>query len=258
MSGQWWVVTDLDGTLMDHSYSWAAAEAAIAALQQKGIPIIPCTSKTAEEVRLFRKRAGLRDPFIVENGGAIHGETATGEEWQISLGPGHQDLRPELDVLSSALGEPLLALEDLSDRQGHELLGLEGAALQTAQRRQWSVPFVPPREELRQQLADLAKTRGLGLVQGNRMAHLLGPGVSKGHALEQLRVKLNAPNAKVFGLGDSPNDLPLLDVADIAVVVPGQSGPHPAFSQRLKQGDFQLAPSSHDRGWAMAVQQLLS
>ena len=124
MSGQWWVVTDLDGTLMDHSYSWAAAEAAIAALQQKGIPIIPCTSKTAEEVRLFRKRAGLRDPFIVENGGAIHGETATGEEWQISLGPGHQDLRPELDSLSSALGEPLLALEDLSDRQGHELLGL--------------------------------------------------------------------------------------------------------------------------------------
>ena len=104
MSGQWWVVTDLDGTLMDHSYSWAAAEAAIAALQQKGIPIIPCTSKTAEEVRLFRKRAGLRDPFIVENGGAIHGETATGKEWQISLGPGHQDLRPELDALSSALG----------------------------------------------------------------------------------------------------------------------------------------------------------
>ena len=34
MSGQWWVVTDLDGTLMDHSYSWAAAEAAIAALQK--------------------------------------------------------------------------------------------------------------------------------------------------------------------------------------------------------------------------------
>ena len=119
MSGQWWVVTDLDGTLMDHNYSWTAAEAAIAALQRKGIPIIPCTSKTAEEVRLFRKQAGLRDPFIVENGGAIHGETATGEEWQISLGPGHQDLRPELDALSSALGEPLLALEDLSEQQGH-------------------------------------------------------------------------------------------------------------------------------------------
>ena len=38
--------------------------------------MIPCTSKTAEEVQRFRAAALLRDPYIVENGGAIHGETA--------------------------------------------------------------------------------------------------------------------------------------------------------------------------------------
>ena len=70
---QWWVVTDLDGTLMDHHYDWSPAEPAIRRLQSAGIPVIPCTSKTAEEVIRFREQLDLHDPFIVENGGAIHG-----------------------------------------------------------------------------------------------------------------------------------------------------------------------------------------
>ena len=29
LSSQWWVVTDLDGTLLDHTYDWAPAETAL-------------------------------------------------------------------------------------------------------------------------------------------------------------------------------------------------------------------------------------
>ena len=47
---QWWVVTDLDGTLLDHTYDWTPAETTLRWLQQRGIPVIPCTSKTAEEL----------------------------------------------------------------------------------------------------------------------------------------------------------------------------------------------------------------
>ena len=49
----WWVVTDLDGTLLDHGYDWSPAKDLIRQLQQQRIPVIPCTSKTAEEVRGF-------------------------------------------------------------------------------------------------------------------------------------------------------------------------------------------------------------
>ena len=83
----WWVVTDLDGTLLDHSYDWSPAKALIRQLQQHRISVIPCTSKTAEEVRGFRTEAGLHDPYIVENGGAVHGETPEGEPWELPLGP---------------------------------------------------------------------------------------------------------------------------------------------------------------------------
>ena len=58
-----WVVTDLDGTLLDHHYDWSAAIATLTWLKQIGISVIPCTSKTAEEVRRFRREAELDGPF---------------------------------------------------------------------------------------------------------------------------------------------------------------------------------------------------
>ena len=159
----WWVVTDLDGTLMDHHYDWSAATDAIRCLQRHGIPLIPCTSKTAEEVLRFRELADLHDPFIVENGGAIYGESATGELWHHELGPSWRQLRPQLADLERELGEPLHALDALSDTEADRLLGLSGEALQQAQRRQCSVPFVPPKTpESRHRLQVLAEMRQLG------------------------------------------------------------------------------------------------
>lgn len=253
----WWVVSDLDGTLLDHTYRWDAAASTIRWLQQRGIPVIPCTSKTAEEVERFRRAAGLSDPFIVENGGAIHGQNAAGEPWEQALGANHTTLRPQLAELEAQLGEPLRALEDLTEEEGQRLLGLGGADLGRAQRRRWSVPFVPPSALGRQRLPALAASMGLQVVQGNRMGHLLGGNVSKGRALTVLKQRLNAPQARVLALGDSPNDLPLLEVADVAVVVPGQEGPHPGFREALEAQRFLLAPQPHAAGWAAAVRSVL-
>jgi mannosyl-3-phosphoglycerate phosphatase len=250
----WWVVTDLDGTLMDHHYDWSAAIDAIRCLQQRGIPVIPCTSKTAEEVLRFREAADLHDPFIVENGGAIYGESTTGELWHHDLGPSWRQLRPQLDALERELGEPLLALDDLSDLEADRLLGLSGEALRQAQRRQCSVPFVPPpTTESRHRLQVLAEMHQLSVVQGNRLGHLLGAGVSKGRALQILKQRLGAPDVKVLALGDSPNDLPLLDAGDCAVVVPGSAGPHPELQSGVAEGRYQLAPAPHGEGWSAAV-----
>ncbi len=252
---QWWVVTDLDGTLMDHRYDWAPALETIRLLQCRGIPVIPCTSKTAEEVCRFREQSGLRDPFIVENGGAIHGENADGSPWQQTLGPSWQELRPQLTVLARDLGQPLQALDDLSDQEADRLLGLSGEALQQAQRRACSVPFVsPPDGESRRRLQQLAQARQLAVVQGNRLGHLLGADVSKGRALAVLKQRQGASDVAVLALGDSPNDLPLLHAGDRSIVVPGAKGPHPALQDGLDNGQFQLAPAPHALGWAAAVQ----
>lgn len=256
-SSGWWVVTDLDGTLLDHAYDWSAAAAVLKRLQQQGIPVIPCTSKTAEEVCEFRRQAGLRDPYIVENGGAVHGESVAGEPWELALGPGWQALKPQLKLLEAALGEPLRPLDELTEQEGLQWLGLSGEALCQAQRRRCSVPFVPPSAAAREELERLAQQRGLTVVQGNRMGHLLGPDVSKGKALAALKRHLGCPHVNVLALGDSPNDLPLLEVSDVAVVVPGMKGPHPELKPAIDEGRFQLAQAPHGAGWAEAVERLL-
>ena len=89
------------------------------------------------------------------------------------------------------------------------------------------------------------------------MAHLLGEGISKGRALAALKQQQDQPEVKVLALGDSPNDLPLLEVADIAVVVPGSNGPHPDLVAGIADGRFQLAQAPHGDGWAEAVRRLL-
>ena len=253
-----WVVTDLDGTLLDHNYSWEPARSTLASLKQQGVLIIPCTSKTAEEVRAFRQDAGLSDPFIVENGGAIYGNNADGSEWVVPLGAAHSILRPQLDELSQVLGHELVALEDLSEERGEALTGLRGEALASAQRRQWSVPFLTAPEALREPLRQLAAQQELLIVQGNRMSHLLSGGSHKGRAVEVLKQHLQQPDVAVLGLGDSPNDLPLLEAVDQAVVVPGPQGPHPVFQDAIASGRFALAPAPHGEGWARAVNQWLN
>ena len=155
----------------------------------------------------------LHDPFIVENGGAVHGETSEGEEWQLNLGPGWRELRPQLQSLERELGEPLRALDDLADDEGDALLGLRGEALRLAQGRSCSVPFVAPSPPARERLVALAEARQLTVVQGNRLSHLLGGGIS-GTGSSGLEGHLGTPvRARPWGF---TQHLPSLEAADLA------------------------------------------
>jgi mannosyl-3-phosphoglycerate phosphatase len=63
---QWLVVTDLDGTMLDHhSYDVEDARMAVHELQNKQIPVILNTSKTYAETITIRETLGIQDAFIV-------------------------------------------------------------------------------------------------------------------------------------------------------------------------------------------------
>lgn len=67
------VITDLDGTLLDHeTYSWAEASEAKEMLASRHIPLVMCSSKTVSEIQTFRASLEINYPFIVENGGAVY------------------------------------------------------------------------------------------------------------------------------------------------------------------------------------------
>ena len=264
VASQWLVVTDLDGTLLDHAYDFSAAAPLLRRLEHQGVPVIPCTSKTAEEVEQFQAAAGLSSPYIVENGGAIHFPHPAG--WRVGvphqpapgggvvmpLGWPSQRLRPLLDTLAADLDTRFFALEDLPQGELMARTGLsaEGAAM--AARRRWSVPFVLTEDQSVEGVEALAAARGLKVLQGNRFAHLIAPGSDKGLALAALR-RADPQRRAVLALGDSPNDTALLDGADHAIVIPGANGPHPRLLPAIAAGDYQLASAPHAVGWAEAV-----
>ncbi len=253
-----WVVSDVDGTLMDHSYDLTPAKDTIKTLQKLSIPIILCTSKTASEVKVIRKELNLTDPYIVENGAAIHGETLKKVNGKIILGKKYELLEEILNSISKEIDYKLTPLNSLNDQEATQLTGLKGNALNLMRDRHWSMPFLNPPSNLQEKINICSKKYNVDIFKGNRMSHLLSKNSNKGKAINALKNYSNIQNIKIIGLGDSPNDLPLFLNSDIRVVIPGVDGPNLNLLEQLKDLDFTLASEPNGYGWKNEINKLLN
>lgn len=263
--------TDLDGTLLNaEDYTYQAALPVLARLKQQRIPVVPVTSKTRAEVETLIQAIGLRDPFIVENGSAVliprDSDTFTlpagedsGPYRVLPIGVPYVMVRAGLKAIAQDIGRPLKGFGDLSVAQVQQLTGLSEAAAQQAKTREFTEPFLTPKNVDPEKLTRAAAAMGFRVVVGDRFSHLIGAEASKGSAVRQLMQHYAAPLAAgetltSVGLGNSPNDLELLENVDIAIVLPGTSGPHP----QLRDRGWRIAPAPAPEGWALAVEQVLA
>ena len=114
------IYTDLDGTLLDHhTYAFDEALETIKALKDRGIPIIPCTSKTRAETVSLMQAMDIHGPMIIENGAAIWvpqdwglerptGSDSDADAWCHSFGPSRGMIRRQLAILSIEWGNRYL------------------------------------------------------------------------------------------------------------------------------------------------------
>ena len=254
-NSKYWIVTDLDGTLMDHNYDISPAKKTLNMLSEMSIPVIPCTSKTASEVRYFRNENGLSDPFIVENGAAIYGTNIDkSAEWELILGKNYNELRFIMMKISKEVSYELIPLNDLSKNQIYELTGLSEDGISRALDRHWSVPFLNPPDEIFEKVRLLCDSYNVHVFKGNRMSHLLSSESHKGQAVNKLKSYLQNQDVKIIALGDSQNDLPLLEYADISIVIPGKYGPNKHLQDGIEKGSFILANAPHAMGWSNSVE----
>ena len=72
-------------------------------------------------------------------------------------------------------------------------------------------------------------------------------------------VNIFACNTKlrIIGLGDSPNDLPLLLNSDFKVVIPSKTGPNMALLESLKYYSYTLASKPNGYGGRDEINKLL-
>lgn len=266
MGGTILIYTDLDGTLLDDDYSFREAEPALAEIRRRGIPLIPCSSKTQAEVERLRRRLGLEDPFIVENGAAcfvpegwrgfaVDEGAREGPYRVIRLGADYPRLRRFLAERGRHWG-----VRGFGDASAPELARRSGLSLEEAElarRRGFSEPFWFEGEERLTELAAAAAHEGLEITRGGRFHHLVGRGADKGAAVRRLTALLGrllpAPILTI-GLGDGANDLPLLEAVDRAVLLPRADGSfEPCAVPKLLR-----ARPRGGRGWNEAVLALLA
>jgi mannosyl-3-phosphoglycerate phosphatase len=234
------VFSDLDGTLLDHdTYEFTAALPALALIKSRNIPLVLCSSKTRTEMEGYRQRLALTAPFIVENGAAIFIPRGTlrieGESFReaegfqiLELGLPYSRLVRALREIRDETGLQLLGFSEMSVAEVGRYAGLDPAQAEQAKKREYSEPFllVDPGVSLAL-LEQSVQRRRLNLARGGRFYHLMG-GNDKGRAVRLLTALYGKANPNLFtiGLGDSPNDLPLLENVDIPVLVKKPSGGH--------------------------------
>ena len=253
-----WIVSDVDGTLMDHSYDLTPAKETIKLLQELSIPVILCTSKTAAEVKVIRKQLNLTDPYIVENGAAIYGESLNKVNGEIILGEKYEILENILNNISNEINYDLQPLNNISDQEATELTGLEGHSLELMRDRHWSMAFLNPPVTKEEDINICCKRFNVEIFRGNRMSHMLSINSNKGKAIKALLKYSNNPNIKIIGLGDSPNDLPLLLNSDYKIVIPSPGGPNLKLVNKLKGYEFTIASEPNGFGWKNEINNLIN
>jgi mannosyl-3-phosphoglycerate phosphatase len=256
------VATDLDGCLLEEAtYGYDAARPALAALARRRVPLVLCSSKTRAEMQPLARELGA-GPFIVENGGAIvvppgHLPRLAGRRdaegyREVVLGTGRDALVRALAELAEQSGARVRGFSSLDADGVSALTGLAAPAAARALRREYDEPFLIDSGS-EERLARAAACRGLRVTRGGRFHHLLGP-VDKGRALQRLIALYAAEGVRftVVGLGDSPNDLSMLQLADRAILMPRPGGAvDPTLLRALPRAA--RAPEPGPAGWNAAV-----
>jgi mannosyl-3-phosphoglycerate phosphatase len=272
-NGKTIIYTDLDGTFLDErNYSFLRSLPALRAAQERGMPVIFCSSKTRAEIVHLRKVTEVGDPFVVENGGAIYvpegyfpfaidRSTSRDGYAVIEMGEPYSKL---VDLFRAFRADfPDLGIAGFSDLTVKEIAHECGMTLVEAQRaknREYSEPFrfsnsAPA--EIRWFLQRILQS-GLQFSVGGRYYHLHGNS-DKGMSvrfLNEMFFRAYGPITTV-GIGDSANDEPMLSNVELPIIVKRPSGLHdPNLIARFSGA--RLTEHIGSRGWADAVIQLLS
>lgn len=229
------IFSDLDGSLLDHNtYCFKEAHQALRRIKELSIPLIICSSKTRSEIEFYQNHMDIEYPFITENGGAIYipkvdhkltykADSEDAKYAIIQLGVKRSELREVFFTVKKALKVNMTALSEMSVRDIMDLTSLPENEAELAMRRNFSEPFIISDNDLMNEDSILSEfiNRGYAVVKGGRFYHLMG-NTDKGTAVKKLtRIYETAFGEDIYslGLGDSENDISMLETVDCPVLI---------------------------------------
>lgn len=260
------VFTDLDGTLLSHdSYSWEGARPALELLRRRQIPLVFCTSKTRSEVRSLRKAIGNNDPFIVENGGVVvipaHQSSPSIPRKKkrgrtLLLGQPYEHVIAALRKIARKTGVRVRGFHQMSAKEVVDRTGLSLKEASLARQRETGEPFLfqdATQREMRSFIR-VAHEGGYTVQRGGRFWHF-SAGCDKGLALSAVVSyfrMLWRTEIRTIALGNSANDLPMLQLVHVPILMPLPDGGYDAEVTKALPG-VGCSPEPGPEGWAKAV-----
>ena len=260
------VFTDLDGSLLDHhDYSWSKATPALQALEEQDFPVVFTSSKTAAEIIILKQQIANRHPFISENGAAVgiptgyfepghdHGDDFQQIESQL-FSTGYQEIVEALIEVRRGDKYNLRGFYEMDIAEIASTTGLDYEQAKNAKQRQASEPLLWRDTRLAfDEFKNDLSSKGLFLISGGRFSHVMGD-ASKGKAVAWLLQKYRDAQPDVewvtVGLGDSYNDVQMLEVVDYPVLISNANIRQPELSH-IK--NIQTPPLRGPAGWNQAI-----
>ncbi|MFH1403312.1 MAG: HAD-IIB family hydrolase [Candidatus Altiarchaeota archaeon] len=253
------VYSDMDGTILDDEYSFEDAMPGLMILRKRGIPLVLCSSKTRREMEAYRKRMGLDDPFISENGSAIYvpeetfnfsfiHDDRTGGYYVIGFGHHAGDVSRMVAEMREKHGMKFTSFSDMTVEDVAEDSGLPVHEALMAKEREYSEVAL----ELGDEDANVFRDNGLNVLRGGRYYCICGS--DKGNAVRRLNGlyrKVN-PGVKTIGIGDSMNDREMLSAVDTPIIVQKPDGSY----EDVMLDNMIKAEGVGPLGWSNAVRRL--
>jgi mannosyl-3-phosphoglycerate phosphatase len=261
------VFSDLDGTLLDdRTYSHAEASDALERLSRERIPLVFCTSKTRAEVEWIQQDLGIHHPFICENGGGVFvpagyfpfdvpGSRAVAGYRVVEFGRPYEEVVEILRRAAAATRVRVVGFHDMSVEKVASECHLPVMLARLAKLREYAEPFrvIDSGLTARSRLIEALRGAHMACTEGGRFDHV-GAAVDKGVGVNLLRSLYRQAVGPVvaIGLGDAPNDLPLLQQVDLPYIVRREGSD---ASQYLfgRVPNARVTQAAGTAGWAEAV-----
>jgi mannosyl-3-phosphoglycerate phosphatase len=264
---KFFVFTDIDGTLLNHkNYSYGDLKKFIKKIKNS-VHIIFNTSKTFNEIKNIQKQLDLNFPFIAENGACIFfpdgylNENLLNKKffkYKKSIGYKLTKLEPQLlpEKLRSLRNKYNFSfLSELNDKQILKITNLNLDDLKNAKKRLFTNPIYwhDSKEKIFEFKSELYLIKeDLCLSEGGRFLHV-SDNYNKGSALKKFLSIIEKSYSSKFttvSLGDSENDLSMLESTDYSCIVKGEK----SKISLKKKNNIYYSETKAPEGWQESME----
>ncbi len=262
------IFTDIDGTLLDSYFpDLNKAKKLVEKTLQNGIDLILCSSKTELEQDLIRSNIQLKDPFIVENGGAtiiplgyfkkskFNHSKKFQKKYIIETGGSSSKIRSLLKKIRKKHNINFKGTSDLSITDLSKITKLSEDYAKRMMKRKYSETIVQIDSKDMPSFVINVEELGLKVIPGGQYFDIT-LGNDKGTAakiLMDIFRKEYENNVIFFGIGDSKNDESMLSLMNLPILVQKAD----TSWQNLRIDNLQKVKGIGTKGWEVALEIIL-